>query len=130
MKSSLISLIILTFLFVSCNKSKDISFSQENSWTPIFGSWYWKRTCGGLIGGSCTYRDKSDKTIIQYDRSMKYYIKRNDTILYSGDFEVRTYGTYNYKIIYNTSDSTYFWFYENTLEINQGELVSEYEKLK
>jgi len=109
-----------------------IKVVKDDFHKKLIGRWNWIRNCGGYTGG-CWYADENNKSLIEFTYDMHYIQSYNDSVIHDliyhfiESFKVGE--TITYKIGFSDKFDTYLWFTKDTLNIQQGDAVAEYEKI-
>lgn len=93
MKNTFRYIFVSVLLFSFACKENSTQVLTKNG---IHGNWLLQQTSGG-IGGGTTY--PNSKYLVQITEDNTYTESRNDTVVFSGKFNLYTDSTYNKKII-------------------------------
>lgn len=109
-----------------------IRIIKDDFHKKLIGKWDWVVSCGGFTGG-CWYPDENNSKQIEFDNLMHFTEWNNDSIVRDCQYQLFDSSINGqsliYKIEFDTYD-TYIWFSDNKLEIQGGDFVEEYERIK
>ncbi len=95
----------------------------------LIGKWNWTVSCGGFTGG-CWYPNNNNSKQIEFDNSLRYIEKHNDSIINDFQYELLDHfingNSIVYKIRFINNYDTYLWFANHKLNIQGGDFVEEF----
>ena len=99
----------------------------------LIGKWNWTRSCGGFTGG-CSYPNETNSKQIEFDYSMRYIERLNNSIIADSQYQLLNSFTNGqstiYKVRFLNKYDRNLWFLNDKLNIQKGDLVEEYDRSK
>jgi hypothetical protein len=106
----------------------------KNDFHKLFiGKWDWIGSCGGYTGG-CWYPDSTNKLQVEFTSDMHYIQFHNDSVV--NNFTYYFIDSFNngettiFEIGFSTDLKTFLWFSDGNLNIQGGDFVEEYKKIR
>ena len=110
-----------------------IRITKDDFHKKLIGKWKWVASCGGFTG-SCWYPDENNTKKIQFDNLRQFSEWNNDSIVRDCQYRLLDSSINGqnliYKIEFIDNYDTYIWFSDNKLEIQGGDFVEEYDRIK
>ena len=98
----------------------------------LIGNWDYIQSCGGYDGGC--WNNFAGDYLVSFSSDMIYSSFINDTLQESYHYDFingyRNGEIAIYRIQFDNGYSTFFWFSNNTLKIEEGDYVNEFEKME